>query len=137
MPALFWSTGVRGMLICCRCVGAGRTTAEGEFIPCRSEQLDLDMIEGQLLLPLTIEHTIDERSPLCGHTYDTLTVRASWAQQPEGPGPELNPDMRTSCCAATTLRGKARSVHGVPGLLERCAGRRVPGLRRMWLRRSS
>jgi len=66
---------------------AGRTTAEGEFIPCRSEQLDLDMIEGQLLLPLTIEHTIDERSPLCGHTYDTLQVRfrqglqqGSWQQ---------------------------------------------------------
>ena len=56
-------------------MGVGRTTAEGEFIPCRSEQLDLDMIEGQLLLPLTIEHTIDERSPLCGHTYDTLTAR--------------------------------------------------------------
>ena len=55
---------------------AGRTTAEGEFIPCRSEQLDLELIEGQLLLPLTIEHTIDERSPLCGHTYDTLTVRS-------------------------------------------------------------
>ena len=67
-------------LRCCMSAGAGRTTAEGEFIPCRSEQLDLDMIEGQLLLPLTIEHTIDERSPLCGHTYDTLTVRVICAR---------------------------------------------------------
>lgn len=24
------------------------------------------------LLPIIIEHTIDERSPLCGHTFDTL-----------------------------------------------------------------
>lgn len=27
---------------------------------------------GRRLLPIIIEHTIDERSPLCGHTYDTL-----------------------------------------------------------------
>ena len=25
------------------------------------------------LLPIIIEHTIDERSPLCGHTFDSLT----------------------------------------------------------------
>lgn len=55
--------------------GEGRTTAEGEFIPCRSEQLELDNIQGQLLLPLTLEHTIDERSPLCGHTYESLMAR--------------------------------------------------------------
>ena len=28
-----------------------------------------------LLLPVTMEHTIDERSPLFGHTSDSLTVR--------------------------------------------------------------
>lgn len=28
---------------------------------------------GLQLLPIIIEHTIDERSPLCGHTFDTLT----------------------------------------------------------------
>lgn len=27
-----------------------------------------------LLLPLIIEHTIDERSPLCGHTHDSLAA---------------------------------------------------------------
>ena len=45
---------------------------EGEFIPVRSEELDLGNIDGLLLLPITIEHTIDERSPLCGHTHDSL-----------------------------------------------------------------
>ncbi len=27
-----------------------------------------------LVLPLTLEHEIDERSPLYGHTYDSLSV---------------------------------------------------------------
>ena len=31
-----------------------------------------------LLLPVTMEHTIDERSPLFGHTSDSLTVRAGY-----------------------------------------------------------
>lgn len=31
-----------------------------------------------LLLPVTMEHTIDERSPLFGHTSDSLTVRARY-----------------------------------------------------------
>jgi Inward rectifier potassium channel C-terminal domain len=56
--------------------GDGRVTAEGEYIPLRVEQLDIAYIDGMLLLPITIEHTIDETSPLCGHTYDSLSVRA-------------------------------------------------------------
>ncbi|EFN59959.1 hypothetical protein CHLNCDRAFT_133057 [Chlorella variabilis] len=52
--------------------GDGRVTAEGEKIPVRCEPLDLGYIDGMLLLPLIIEHTIDERSPLCGHTHDSL-----------------------------------------------------------------
>ncbi|KAL4447568.1 hypothetical protein ABPG75_004787 [Micractinium tetrahymenae] len=52
--------------------GEGRITAEGERIPVRCEALDLGYIDGMLLLPLIIEHTIDERSPLCGHTHDSL-----------------------------------------------------------------
>ena len=52
--------------------GEGRITAEGEAIPVRVEELDLNELDGQLLLPLTLEHTIDERSPLCGHTHDSL-----------------------------------------------------------------
>ncbi|KAL4429159.1 hypothetical protein ABPG77_010138, partial [Micractinium sp. CCAP 211/92] len=54
--------------------GEGRITAEGEKIPVRCEALDLGYIDGMLLLPLIIEHTIDERSPLCGHTYDSLAA---------------------------------------------------------------
>ena len=52
--------------------GAGRTTAEGEHIPVRIEELDIGYIDAMLILPLIIEHTIDERSPLCGHTHDSL-----------------------------------------------------------------
>ena len=52
----------------------GRKTAEGEKIPVRIEELDLGYIDGMLLLPLVVEHTIDERSPIYGHTYDSLTV---------------------------------------------------------------
>ncbi|GAB4816589.1 hypothetical protein N2152v2_003635 [Parachlorella kessleri] len=52
--------------------GEGRVTAEGEKIPVRCEELNLGYIDGMLLLPLIIEHTIDERSPLCGHTHDSL-----------------------------------------------------------------
>jgi len=33
-------------------------TAEGERIPVRCEQLDIGYIDGMLLLPLIIEHTI-------------------------------------------------------------------------------
>lgn len=53
--------------------GEGRISAEGEKIPVRVEPIQLDYIDGMLLLPLIIEHTIDERSPLCGHTYASLT----------------------------------------------------------------
>lgn len=38
----------------------------------RVEQLNIGYIDGMMLLPLIIEHTIDERSPLCGHTHDSL-----------------------------------------------------------------
>ena len=52
--------------------GEGRNTAEGEHIHQRIESLDIGYNDGQLLLPLIEEHTIDERSPLCGHTYMSL-----------------------------------------------------------------
>lgn len=38
----------------------------------RCEELQIGYIDGALLLPLIIEHTVDERSPLCGHTHDSL-----------------------------------------------------------------
>ncbi|BDA50813.1 probable inward rectifier potassium channel 2 [Coccomyxa sp. Obi] len=55
--------------------GGGRTTAEGEHIPFRADPLKL-LYEDHLslVLPLTLEHEIDERSPLYGHTYDSLTA---------------------------------------------------------------
>lgn len=52
--------------------GDGRTTAEGEHIPVRIENLDLGVVDGMLLLPLIEEHEIDERSPLCGYTCASL-----------------------------------------------------------------
>ena len=58
--------------------GGGRTTAEGEHIPFRMDPIALQHAEHvSLVLPLTLEHEIDERSPLYGHTYDSLTVRGS------------------------------------------------------------
>lgn len=51
---------------------------EGEHIPVRMERLEfLYPPHLELLLPVVIEHTIDERSPLFGHTHESLTVTAS------------------------------------------------------------
>ncbi|KAK9805912.1 hypothetical protein WJX73_004138 [Symbiochloris irregularis] len=52
--------------------GEGRVTAEGEHICVRTEDLEIGYIDGMLLLPIIVEHTIDEQSPLCGHTHDSL-----------------------------------------------------------------
>ena len=58
--------------------GPGRVTGEGEHIPVRMEPLQIsDPNDLLLLLPVTAEHTIDERSPLFGHTHESLTVSAS------------------------------------------------------------
>ncbi len=52
--------------------GPPRYTAEGDRIPAKIENLNIGYIDGMLLLPLVEEHNIDERSPLCGHTHQTL-----------------------------------------------------------------
>ena len=39
------------------------------------EQLDINYGQGMMLLPITVDHTIDERSPLWGHSHDSLLVR--------------------------------------------------------------
>ena len=52
--------------------GEPRFTAEGDRIPAKTESLDIGYIDGMLLLPLVEEHNIDERSPLCGHTHESL-----------------------------------------------------------------
>ena len=55
--------------------GAGRVTAEGEHLPFEVAALDVSAAAGlPLLLPATLEHTIDESSPLFQHTHDSLTV---------------------------------------------------------------
>ena len=54
--------------------GQPRYTAEGDRIPAKIEDLDIGYIDGMLLLPLVEEHNIDERSPLCGHTHETLVA---------------------------------------------------------------
>ncbi|KDD72162.1 inward potassium channel rectifier, partial [Helicosporidium sp. ATCC 50920] len=54
--------------------GPGRVTAEGEKILVRCEALGIGYVDGMLLLPLTVEHLIDERSPLCGHTRSSLVA---------------------------------------------------------------
>eukprot|EP00873_Tetraselmis_striata_P023378 jgi/Tetstr1/443642/TSEL_031640.t1 len=49
-----------------------RTTAEGEKLPFRTEELKLNFTDGVLLLPVILEHTIDNGSPLYGHSHETL-----------------------------------------------------------------
>eukprot|EP00879_Flechtneria_rotunda_P009517 GHRR01009961.1.p1 GENE.GHRR01009961.1~~GHRR01009961.1.p1 ORF type:complete len:908 (+),score=299.94 GHRR01009961.1:108-2726(+) len=48
--------------------GSGHTTAEGEHVPVQVQPLPLHYLDATLLLPVVVEHTIDERSPLYGHT---------------------------------------------------------------------
>lgn len=38
------------------------------------EELELEYNEGVMLLPIMAQHTIDERSPLWGHSHDSLQV---------------------------------------------------------------
>lgn len=52
--------------------GPGRVTTEGESIPVQVEELELEYNEGVMLLPIMAQHTIDERSPLWGHSHDSL-----------------------------------------------------------------
>ena len=55
--------------------GPGRETAEGERIPFKMESMHISYpTDLMLLLPVVIEHTIDERSPLYGHTHESLSV---------------------------------------------------------------
>ena len=59
--------------------GKPRYTAEGDRIPAKIEDLDIGYIDGMLLLPLVEEHMIDERSPLCSHSHESLmAVRDDW-----------------------------------------------------------
>lgn len=98
--------------------GEGRNTAEGEHIPVRIESLDIGYIDGQLLLPLIEEHTIDERSPLCGHTYMSLkSVRNLTAANADCAPlePAANMHQRLSVCSThytkhVSHRNRARGL---------------------------
>lgn len=110
---------------------------EGEFIPVRNEELDLGNIDGLLLLPITIEHTIDERSPLCGHTYESLKalnaeIVVTFEGTTEmGAHPSARPlhvhapdRSRTSCfsaCSRTLLQRRSPSCHKHQPLMWLCA----------------
>ena len=50
----------------------GRTTSEGERLPVSAQPLRISKLDPLMLLPITIEHVIDETSPLFGHTHDSL-----------------------------------------------------------------
>lgn len=52
--------------------GGGRLTEEGERIPVQVTEMKLSDIQSDLLLPEVVHHTIDERSPLFGHTQASL-----------------------------------------------------------------
>ena len=55
--------------------GQGHTTAEGENIPVRMEAIEFNYPQRvEMLLPIVVEHLIDERSPLYCHTHNSLTV---------------------------------------------------------------
>lgn len=69
--------------------GEARGTHEGEQIPVKIEELEIGYIDGMLLLPLVEEHNIDERSPLCGHTHQSLV--------------EVSSQASLACCSTTHI----------------------------------
>ena len=53
---------------------SGRTTSEGERLPVSAQPLRISKLDPLMLLPITIEHVIDETSPLFGHTHDSINA---------------------------------------------------------------
>lgn len=52
----------------------GRRTKEGEFLPVLAQPMEINYRDDLMLLPITIEHIIDERSPLYHHTHKSLVA---------------------------------------------------------------
>lgn len=52
----------------------GRRTREGETMPVSAEDMAITKLDPLMLLPITVEHVVDECSPLYGHTHDSLTA---------------------------------------------------------------
>ena len=57
-------TAIAPRLRCLLYSWAGRVTMEGERVPVAVTELGLEYCDPALLLPVVVEHTIDERSPL-------------------------------------------------------------------------
>ena len=52
----------------------GRRTHEGESLPVVAQPMEINYRDDLMLIPITIEHVIDEKSPLYGHTHDSLVA---------------------------------------------------------------
>ena len=52
----------------------GRRTAEGEHLPVTCQSMEINHRDELMLLPITIEHVIDEKSPLYHHTHESLVA---------------------------------------------------------------
>ena len=70
------------------------------------EELELDFNEGMMLLPITAEHTIDERSPLWGHSHDSLQVPPRGALRPTRRCPASAPSARHMLSIVSKSRWK-------------------------------
>lgn len=78
--------------------GEARYTIEGDRVPAKIEDLDIGYIDGMLLLPLVEEHTIDERSPLSGHTHESLMAVSTHTYCYLQPS-HVSPFMQAACCS--------------------------------------
>ncbi len=88
----------------------GRLTAEGERVPVTVHELPLTGLDPALLLPVTLEHTVDERSPLWGQTQHSLEVRGWGACVCTRGRP------REDFCRAAMWRRESRNrLHGTAG----------------------
>jgi hypothetical protein len=61
-------------------------TREGEHQPVLVQDLPLHYLDENMLLPVVVEHTVDERSPLYGHTNQSLVVSFRRAGTTPGAG---------------------------------------------------
>ena len=52
----------------------GRRTHEGEHLPVTAQEMVISKVDPLMLLPITVEHVIDENSPLYRHTHESLVA---------------------------------------------------------------
>jgi hypothetical protein len=51
-----------------------RRTHEGEHLPVTAQEMVISKVDPLMLLPITVEHVIDENSPLYRHTHESLVA---------------------------------------------------------------